>query len=92
MIKTYKQISLKKNFKMEIYSPLKMPSIIKEQDLYAMFCGLLTIVKTQAKEEAKKLQNHTNNAYNHLLNMYVQAVKNLNKYKSLYFSLVKKAN
>lgn len=89
MIKSKKIIKLSKCFKMQITQTLKMPSVIKDKDIYAMFCGLISIIKSQANLDAENRQKHTDYAYQYLLKMYENAVKNMNKYKALYFKLQK---
>lgn len=89
MIKQFRKIKLIKNFKMENTTPITIPSIIKEKDVYSMFSGLLTLIKEMSISETKKLQMHKDNSYNNLLKMYTRAVKEMNKYKSLYLNSLK---
>ena len=78
-----------RNFKLETYSPITMPSVINEKDVYSMFSGLLTLIKELAHSEAKKSQIHKDKSYEQLLKMYTNAVHQMNKYKSLYLSTLK---
>lgn len=91
MIKQNKKIRLIKNFKMETTLSLSMPSVIKEKDVYSMFSGLLILVKELAQNEAQRTQTHKEMSYQHLLKMYTTAVKQMNKYKALYFQSLKEA-
>lgn len=92
MIKQNKKIRLLKNFKMETTISLSLPSTIKEKDIYSMFSGLLILVKELAKNEAQNTKAHSEIAYQHLLKMYTASVKQMNKYKALYFQTLKEVN
>lgn len=87
MIKSERNIKLIKNFKMEYPTVHILPSNIEESDVNAMFCGILKIIKMQAKQQANAENCYNQYAYNFLLNMYQKAVKNMNKYKALYYNL-----
>ena len=91
MIKQHKKITLIKNYKLESYNPIVIPTIIKEKDIYSMFSGLLSLVKEMATAEAKKTQIHKDASYTHLLKMYVKAVREMNRYKALYLKSLKLA-
>jgi len=87
MIKIHKNIKLLKNFKMEYPVTYILPSNIDDKDINAMFCGVLRLMKMQAKQEANAENVYNKTAYNFLLKMYLSAVKNMNKYKALYHAL-----
>lgn len=90
MIKQKLKIKLIKNFKMEYTQKLVLPNVIREKDIYAMFSGLLTLTKQLAENNAKKTQLHNEYSYKILLKMYLNAVKEKNKYKSLCKTLIAK--
>lgn len=83
-IKSQKRIKLIHNFKMEYNQQIVFPSLIKDKDISAMFCGLISIVKQQAKFDAQKSNEQKNSAYQALLKMYLNTLKQMNEYKSLY--------
>ena len=89
MIKQSKKVTLSRHYTLETLRPLSMPYIIKEKDIYSMFSGLLSLMKEFATAEAKKSQIHNEISYRHLLNLYTNSVKQMNKYKSLYHNLTK---
>lgn len=91
MIKQTRNIKLVKNFSLENNLPITIPSIIKEKDVYSMFSGLLTLIKEFAVNDAKKKQIHKDAEYTRLLEMYTNAVFQMNKYKSLYLKTLKEA-
>lgn len=84
ILKSTKQVSIVKNFKMEYNRQIIFPNIIKDRDISAMFCGLISIVKQQAKFDAQKNNEQKDSAYKALLNMYLNTLKKMNYYKSLY--------
>lgn len=84
MIKSNKKIKLIHNFEMEYSHQIVLPSIIKDKDISAMFCGLVAIVKQQAEFKSKQLNQQKDSAYNVLLKMYLNTLKKMNFYKSLY--------
>ena len=90
MIKLHKNIKITKNFTMEYPTTQVLQSNIAEQDISAMFCGVFKLMQMQAKQKANAELLNSNNAYKFLLNMYLQAVKNMNKYKTLYFENLNK--
>lgn len=49
-----------------------------------MFCGLVAIVKQQAEFKSKQVSQRKDSAYNVLLKMYLNTLKKMNFYKSLY--------
>lgn len=87
MIKLDKNIKIVKNFQMEYPTAQAMPSNIDDKDINAMFCGVLRLMKIQAKQQINTEIINSKNSYNYLLKMYLLAVKNMNKYKKMYFKL-----
>lgn len=84
MIKTAKNIKLIKEFKMEYATKMVFPSLIKDSDISAMFCGLLSIVRQQAKQKLNIANREQTCAYQELLRMYLHTLKEMNNYKYLY--------
>lgn len=88
MIKTYKKVKLIKHFVMEHSITKFMPSAIKDKDITAMFQGLFAIMQTHATNQAKRECEKNESSYNHLLRLYLNAVKTMNKYKNLYLQSI----
>jgi len=89
MLKQSKQIKLIKNFTMQ-HSIARMPnSQITDKDIFSMFSGLFSFMQTYVKNQAEKNIDQNKQSYNYLLKLYLNAVKNMNKYKNLYLSTLK---
>ncbi len=84
ILKSKKPIKIIHNFKMEYNKQIIFPNLIKDRDISAMFCGLISIVKQQAKFDAQKSTEQKDSAYKALLKMYLNTLKQMNEYKSLY--------
>lgn len=92
MIKQKKHIKLIKNFKLEYPTITYLPNIIKDSDISAMFCGLISLIKTQAKSNCKQETARIYNSYYELLKMYKNAIRKMNMYKSLYIKAMSQEN
>ena len=83
MLKQNKKFNLTKNYEMVVTNQITMPSVVQEKDIFSLFSGLMMMVKTHAKKEAEKDRLHSDFAYEHLLKMYLESVKKMNKYKAM---------
>ena len=92
MLKSLKKVNIIKEFSMEYSVQTINPAFVKDEDIYAIFSGLFKMMQNHANRQATLKQKHNEQSYNFLLKMYLNTLKSMNKYKTLYLESTSKNN